>query len=215
MAIGYGAGMRLCCLLAAALGWFALALQYVIAYGDKSGAALLTGTINFLSYFTILSNLLAAIALTVAGLRGHAAARSPQTVAASGIALYIGVTGLVYFALLRQLWQPQGWQFIADALLHYVMPVLYLVYWLLFVPKGRLRARHALVWVGFPVGYAIYSLIHGALSGFYPYPFIDVAGLGYPPVLRNMALFTAAFAGLGLLLVAADGWLARRRIGVR
>jgi hypothetical protein len=198
--------MRLYCFAVAALGWFALVLQYLIAFGDRRGAALLAGTINFFSYFTILSNLLAAVLLTAAGLR-----RRPAPPALSGaVALYMAVTGLVYVLLLRQLWQPEGWQFVADALLHYLMPALYLVHWLLFLPKGTLRPRHALVWLAFPVGFAVYSLIHGALSGFYPYPFIDVAALGYPAVLRNMAGLTLAFAALGLLLVAVDGRLARR-----
>jgi hypothetical protein len=41
--------------------------------------------------------------------------------------------------LLRHLWHPQGWQFIADELLHDVMPLLFLGYWWFCVPKGTLR----------------------------------------------------------------------------
>jgi hypothetical protein len=54
-------------------------------------------------------------------------------------------------------------------------------------------------------------LIHGAVTGFYPYPFIDVSKLGYDKVLANMAVLILVFAGLGLSLIAVDRWLGRRR----
>ena len=41
----------------------------------------------------------------------------------------------------------------------------------------------AVVW---PVAYAGYTLAHGAATGWYPYPFLDVADLGLPLVLRNL-----------------------------
>ena len=48
------------------------------------------------------------------------------------------------------------------------------------------------------------SLIHGAVTGFYPYPFLEVTQLGYERVLLNMGVLTAAFAVLGLILVGTD-----------
>ena len=56
----------------------------------------------------------------------------------------------------------------------------------------------------YPVGYAAFSLLHGAVTGFYPYPFLEVRQLGYERVLLNMGLLTAAFAVLGLILVGID-----------
>jgi hypothetical protein len=55
----------------------------------------------------------------------------------------------------------------------------------------------------FPLGYAAYSLVHGAATGFYPYPFIDVNHLGYDKVLTNMAMLILVFGGLGLLTYRA------------
>lgn len=52
-----------------------------------------------------------------------------------------------------------------------------------------------------------YSLIHGAVTGYYPYPFLDVTQLGYQRVLLNMAALTAVFALLGLVLVGIDRML--------
>ncbi len=86
-------------------------------------------------------------------------------------------------------------------------PVLYFIDWVVFVPKGTLKFRSAFVWLLFPFAYAAYSLIHGAITGFYPYPFVDVSKLGYDKVLANMGALIFMFGGLGLLLIGLDRWL--------
>ena len=48
------------------------------------------------------------------------------------------------------------------------------------------------------------DLLNGSVTGFYPYPFLEVRQLGYERVLLNMGLLTAAFAVLGLILVGID-----------
>jgi hypothetical protein len=70
------------------------------------------------------------------------------------------------------------------------------------------RWKSAVVWLGYPLVYAAYSLIHGAVTGFYPYPFINVSNLGYDKVLINMAVLVLVFLGLGLALIGID-----RRMG--
>ena len=47
------------------LGWAALILQYALVLTGTLGADSFTRTINFFSYFTILTNILAALALTL------------------------------------------------------------------------------------------------------------------------------------------------------
>ena len=96
-------------------------------------------------------------------------------------------------------------------MLHYVMPLGMLVDWLLFTPRGGLRWRDAAVWLSVPTVYGLWTLVHGAVSGFYPYPFMDVAKLGYPGVLTNMVGLVLGFYLPGLLLVAIDGRLGRNR----
>lgn len=206
--------MRIYCLAAAALGWFGLVLQYYIAPWQNSGAALVTATINFFSFFTILLNLLAAAVLTAFGLGapGRLGRWLTRPAVQGAAALYVAVGGFIYATVLAQLWEPQGWQFIADALLHYVMPVLYLLYWLVGAPKGSLRWGHAALWLILPAVYGLYTLARGPSSGFYPYPFVDAGKLGYAAVIRNMVGMTAGFAVLGLLIVLLDRALGRRRV---
>ena len=75
------------------------------------------------------------------------------------------------------------------------------------MPRGRLAAGPVPWWLIFPIAYAAWSLIHGAATG--SYPFLNAAELGYQRVLINMAVLMAAFALLGLLLVAIDRMLGR------
>ncbi len=200
--------------LLAAVGWFALVLQLGIMLRNAAagGTSLPAAAGSFLSFFTVLSNLLVAAGLTATTLPGPPRALRPliEPPGATALAVYITVVGVVYSLVLRQLWHPRGAQLVADILLHDVMPPAYVIYWLTLVPKGRLRWRHVWPWLAFPVVYTVASLVRGALSHLYPYPFIDVAALGYQRVLGNMALLFAGFLVLALVYVAIDRVMRRR-----
>jgi len=200
---------------AAVLGWAGLGIQlYLIFFARLSvGASLLGGLVSFFSYFTVLTNTLVAVVLTCAVTDRESAARRwfLQPWVSSGIAVSIAVVGLAYSILLRHLWHPQGWQFIADELLHDVMPLLFLAYWWLCVPKGTLRLKHLPLWLIYPLVYFAYALLRGHLLGAYAYPFIDVALLGYPQVFVNAGGILLGFVLIALLVIGVDRWQGRRR----
>lgn len=193
---------------AAVLGWGGLAIQlYLIFFARLSvGASLLGGLVSFFSYFTVLTNTLVATVLTCAVTPRDSAARRwfLQPWVSSGVAVSIAVVGLAYSILLRHLWHPEGWQFIADELLHDVMPLLFLGYWWCCVPKGTLRLWHLPLWLIYPLVYFIYALLRGHLLGAYAYPFIDVAVLGYPQVFINAGGILVGFVLIGLLIIGVD-----------
>ncbi|MDD1137884.1 Pr6Pr family membrane protein [Pseudomonas sp. TNT2022 ID233] len=200
---------------AAVLGWAGLGIQlYLIFFARVSvGASLLGGLVSFFSYFTVITNTLVAVVLTCAVTDRESAARRwfLQPWVSSGIAVSIAVVGLAYNILLRHLWHPQGWQFIADELLHDVMPLLFLAYWWLCVPKGTLRLKHLPLWLIYPLVYFAYALLRGHLLGAYAYPFIDVALLGYPQVFVNAGGILLGFVLIALLVIGVDRWQGRRR----
>ena len=193
---------------AALAGWVGLAIQqYLIFYSRwDAGASLLGGLINFFSFFTVLTNTLTAVVLSYAWVKRDSAAKrfflAPSV--SSGIAVSIVVVGLAYSLLLRHLWQPEGFQLIADELLHDVMPVLFLIYWWRCVPKGTLRLKHIGAWVIYPLVYFAYALLRGDLLGQYQYPFIDVGTLGYPQVFVNAGGILAGFVLVALAVVGLD-----------
>lgn len=205
---------RLCVGLLAGLGWAALGIQLYLVLLARwhEQASLLGGLVNLFSYFTVVSNTLVATVLTQAALGRESAARrwwlSPWV--SSGVAVSIVFVALAYSLLLRHLWQPQGWQWLADELLHDVMPLTYALYWWWCVPKGQLRVKHLLAWLAYPLGYFLYVLARGHGIGFYPYPFIDVASLGYAQVLLNASAMLGGFVLVGGLLIGLDHWQGRR-----
>ena len=176
---------------AAALAWFAILLQYYLTV-TKPGAPFIEATVRYFSFFTILTNILVALALTLPW-RAFFTRPSVRTV----ILTYIIIVAVIYHYLLAKLWNPQGWQLLADTIDHVVTPALYVIDWVLFVPKGTIRWKSAFACLLYPLGYAVYSLIHGA-----------VGELGYDKMFLNMGVLVLVFLGLGLALIGID-----RRIG--
>jgi hypothetical protein len=199
--------------VAAMLGWAGLSIQmYLIFYSRWTlGASLIGGLVSFFSYFTVLSNTLVATVLTCEWTSRESAGRRwfLQPWVSSGVAVSIAVVGLAYSLLLRHLWHPEGWQWLADELMHDVMPLLFLGYWWCCVPKGTLRLRHIGLWVIYPLVYFAYALLRGHLLATYPYPFVDVDKLGYPQVFINAGGLLAGFVVIALLLIGLDRWRAR------
>jgi hypothetical protein len=194
--------------VAALLDWFGLAVQlYLILYARWDiQASVLGGLVKFFSFFTILTNILVAVALTCAISHrqsvGHRFFRSP--VVCGGITSSIVLVGVAYNLLLRHLWQPEGWQRVADEVLHDVMPLGFLLYWWLYVPKGSLRLTHVLAWITYPVVYFAYVLLRGDLIGDYVYPFIDVGTIGFTQAFINALGVLAGFVVMGLFLWGVD-----------
>lgn len=204
-----GAVQKLCTLMAI-VGWCGLVIQLDLMLLARwtSGASLLGGLVNYFSFFTVLTNTLVAVVLTCVATRQPSKGRTffLQPWVTSGIAVSIIVVGVAYNLLLRQLWQPQGLQWLANELLHDVMPVLFTLYWWFCVPKGSLRVRHIGVWVLYPVLYFAYTLLRGHLLGVYPYPFIDVEKLGYAQAFINACGVLAGFVLAALIIVGVDRW---------
>lgn len=96
--------------------------------------------------------------------------------------------------------------------MHDAVPVLYLVYWLIFVSKSDLQWKHAAQWLLYPLIYMVYSLIRGGISGRYLYPFIDAGAIGYRRTLANAAILSCAFLAVGLVVVAIGRHAARRAL---
>jgi hypothetical protein len=186
------------------LGWAALALQYALVLTGTLGAGSFTRSVNFFSYFTILTNILAALALTLPWLAPQSTLGGffARPTVRTAIAAYIIIVMTIVYFVLRHLTKLQGWDFVADLLLHYVMPVLFVIDWLFLVPKQPLKMRDSLGWLAFPVIYLVWTFIHGAYSGFYPYPFLSGAELGNARVLMNEAGLLVIFLVLGLILVS-------------
>lgn len=209
-----GERLRLALLTVACVAWFGLGLQlYLLLVARwQEKASLLGGLMTFLTYFTVLSNTLAAAVLTAAVSRRQVGLASGfrQPWVIGGVTTSIVLVGIAYSLLLRNLWDPQGLQWLANEILHDLMPVLFLGYWLACVPKGYLRTWHLPLWALYPTVYFVFILIRGEVLGVYPYPFVDVVKLGYGQVWLNALGVLGGFLAIGGVAILIDHLMAKR-----
>jgi hypothetical protein len=191
--------------LLAITGWFALIGQfYLIMINNQASVGEII--VRYFTFYTILTNILIAAGSTCILLKPGSEWGKffSKATTLTAIAVNIIIVGATYNAILRFLWKPQGMQQVVDELLHLVIPVAFILFWLIFVPRGRLKWRNIFIWMIYPLAYLVVILIRGAMSGYYPYPFVDVSKLGYPQTLLNSLGITAAFIAVALLLVWVD-----------
>jgi hypothetical protein len=194
----------------AALGWSALLLQYGLLVARPShDVTALEATVRYFSYFTVQANILVAMVLTAFAIKAGRDEWLVHPFVRSAVAVYIATVAVVYVTVLRVLWSPQGGQLLADLLLHYVMPLSYLVFWLFWVRKAGLRWYDPLLWLVYPLFYLAFIVIRGKWSGFYPYPFLDVGALGYARAALNACGIMMVFVALGALVVVIGRFSAR------
>ncbi|MGE0045773.1 MAG: Pr6Pr family membrane protein [Hyphomonadaceae bacterium] len=189
---------RLLAIAGALCAWTGLGLQLYLIMTGELGA--LGGLWRFFAFFTILTNIICAALLTQTALSGAISEAGARLRGAA--AVYIVVVGMVYVTVLQATWNPQGLQLIADRLLHYGTPILFVLFWLFCVPKAPLRWRDAFAWLIYPALYLGYVLARAQFDGFYPYFFINLPEIGWTQFAINAAGLLAAFFGLGLLLIA-------------
>jgi len=173
---------------------------------DTTGLpAAATRVLRFFSYFTVQSNV---IVIVTTGMLTRDPERDGRWFRVARIAGLIGilVTFVVYLQALRPLLDLSGVAAVTDAGFHIVTPVLAVVGWVIFGPRPRFD-RSTLLWsLVWPGVYFVYSLIHGAITGWYPYPFVDVVKIGYPLAMRNLAVVIVLLLAVGAVYV----WLDRR-----
>lgn len=189
--------------------WMTLLLRFYIgaqlALVDGNSARL--GVVSSLGFFTVLSTLLIAFSLGAIFLQNitfpwFALFRHPSII--SALATSIILVASVYVLVLRQLWHPQGLRYWVDISLHYLIPSMFVAIWWWLVPAKVLRWRDAIVWAAYPVVYLVVVCALGAVTGFYPYPFVNVAELGWDQVLINSAGLLLLYVIIGELLICIN-----------
>ena len=190
----------------ACVGWFAVALQYGVTLADNPDSSAGELTLNFFSYFTILSNLMVALALTAPAVApdSRLGRWSLSESVRAAVTMYIVVVGVVYHFLLHPYWNPTGWSLVVNLVLHYVMPAAFVLDWLWLTPKGRLRWIDPVKWLAFPLIYGGWTLIHGLATHWWPYGFVDVDALGLGRVVAIFGGLLVFFLMVGLGLVGLD-----------
>jgi hypothetical protein len=156
---------------------------------------------RFFAFFTIQSNLIGVVAFAWLLATGGGP-RSPTLDRLRGAAtLYLTITFFIVILLLSgvDVQLDMVW---VDVVLHKVFPIVIVLDWVLDPPRIRITIRDVLVWLVYPIGWAVLTVIRGALDGWYPYPFLDPANGGYGQVTIVIAAITLAFVVVGLIIRA-------------
>ncbi|WP_330181645.1 Pr6Pr family membrane protein [Nocardia sp. NBC_01503] len=173
---------------------------------QKFGGSPIARALNVFAFFTVQSNLIVGVTSLLLALDRNRSSTVFAVFRLIGL-VAITVTGLVYHVALSNLFRLDSWALAADQLLHTVVPVMTVVGWLAFGPRGLTSARIVKLTVLFPLAYMIFTVIRGPLaSDWYPYPFADVHALGYLRVLINGLWIGLLFVALA----AGAAWIDKR-----
>ncbi|MCV3209779.1 Pr6Pr family membrane protein [Mesorhizobium sp. YC-39] len=197
------------------IGLAGLILQICITIpaSMEAGRSFLGSLIFYFSFFTILTNIGAVLVhvslLSSSGYAWFPVFAGPRVRA--GVAAAIALVFIIYATVLTRLWQPQGLFLVCDVLLHYVTPVLFVLWWLVAGADGSTRWRDISWWMVYPIAYLIYVLARAPIAGEVPYPFLDVAKNGAASVAISALAVTGLFLVLCVIAVLLDQGVSRLR----
>ena len=202
--------------------------SFLILLGIARVAGLWSATPTWSSflYYTVLSNVLclvwmvwsAIVTVRDAEAKGWYGYSTPSARGEAAVMEAITVTMLIYlFVLAPALFtQPGAYQpfTLTDNLVHIVTPVLVIVDWLLFIPKGEIKPYDPLLWALIPYSYLAFAFIYSAAGGRFdgntvPYPFMDASVHGVGGVIAWIVGLTVALVGVGYGYYGLDRLLAR------
>ncbi len=200
----------------ALLGAFALASTAAMTIRHDSSLP------NFFSYFTVESNflvLLVSVLAVLRRLRDRTAIRLLRLAALTGIT----ITGAVYATVIAPHTNPQGIDLVNDVILHYVVPSLAVLGFLLVGPRIRFE-RSDIAFMAWPALWIVYTMVRGAVShpGFpgieagvlsrYPYNFLDVNAHGWGRVFVSILGVTVLLLAVAAAFIWMSGRLGKSRM---
>ena len=164
---------------------------------------------NFLSYFTIQSNLIAIAVFLYAAATFRRPRSARFDLVRGGATLYLTVTLIVFAILLSGTDVDTAIPWV-NAVVHEVMPIAIIVDWFIDPPATAITFRGSLWWLAYPIGWVAYTLIRGAAFGWYPYPFMDPANGGYGTVAVTVVAILVFGIVLCFVLSRAAAWSGAR-----
>lgn len=158
---------------------------------------------QLISQFTFQSNLVLGLVLLESAARRRAGLPQWWDHLFGALAFYLVMTGIIYVVLVAPRGEPwwtldMYWPWMIT---HRIAPLVAALDWLLVTRTVRGPWQRPLLWLCYPVAFLIFSWVHGALDGWYPYDFLDprLDG-GWPAVITTSAQVPAAFLIAGVLV---------------
>jgi hypothetical protein len=197
-------------LVFAALSLFAVGWQLFAVHIPKG-----FDVVNFFVYFTNLSNILISVVFIIGAVRLIRGRTDPSAsdVAIRGAAtVYIAFVGIVFNTVLADtdLGDLVPW---VNLIVHTIIPIAGVLDWFIWAPKRKLPFTITFWWMIWPAVYSIFSIVRGAIIGFYPYPFYNPGAQGgYGGVALWCLVLVVAFFVLAVLVWGLGNLRQRGRI---
>jgi hypothetical protein len=123
----------------------------------------------------------------------------------------IMVTCFVYIGLLGDITSIKFWNSIGNLLRHVIVPILFIVDWLIFDEHNTISILDPIKAFIMPLIYVVYILIYGAIYSAvtdeqfeYPYFFLNVNKLGYGGVFLWVLVLVLVFGVIGYIMFLYD-----------
>jgi len=167
------------------------------------GADALTALWGQADYFTETTNMLVAVLFSWLAVRAQAPVSSRALAVA---AVSEAIVMLVYWPVLYPTNPPKPGEEIANVLIHGVVPMMVIAYCIMLARKATTTLSDPLRWMAYPVGYTVFIMARGILTGKYPYFFFNPAKVGVPMVIADIVIIGIIYFGAGHVFV----WLDRK-----
>ncbi|MEQ1770249.1 MAG: Pr6Pr family membrane protein [Devosia sp.] len=193
------------------MGVAALVTQFILTMTLRlgNGDGIFSALIFFFTFFTILTNLMLVLIYS-SELWPREAMRWFRSPVTRGMMVASIVLVMVFYHfILAATWNPQGWNLACDIALHYVTPIFYVLWWVVFMRHGKLKFGDIPAMLLPPTVYLVWAMARGAVIGEYPYPVLEANRIGYGAVAINVLAVLVGLLLLCAIVVAVDKALTR------
>lgn len=190
-------------IIACVICWISILITLISSVITAVNVGNLDNIFRSLSYYTMQTNYMVLIWITVALIYTK---KEEKPVFLSGIVrgaitLYISITFLVFAVALQAFYHPTDpLEISMNILLHYLIPILFIIDWVITAGEESYKKVYALYWLIYPLIYLVYSLIRGLIINWYPYFFIDLNRFG-ALIILFIAILTLLFYSLGRVYI--------------
>ncbi|MBX7542098.1 Pr6Pr family membrane protein [Qipengyuania sphaerica] len=156
-------------------------------------------------FFTIWGNFAAGVIFAWIAWRGTIEPRVPFALSAALV-----IIAVVYHVLLADAHHPEGVDWWTNIAHHTLVPLGGVLWWLAHSREQLVSWKSLPVVVLVPLAYGAFALANGAVTGFYPYFFLDLPSLGWPMLLVNMVGLALLFMAVAAVLLAIRSFVTAR-----
>lgn len=197
---------------------YLLSLCYRVILGvcAIAGVALQIATdgLGMLMYYTVLSNLMVTVFVLIL-LWSQLRNKENNFSAAfyrvkGGVTMAILITFVIYHFLLSPFATPEQYWNIRNFLVHYIVPIGFVLDTFIFDLRKQYRRIDPLLWTAVPLAYSIWAIFNGYVTKIpvpnsedspFPYFFVNAAKYGWASVLKYAGVILVSYILVGYLLV--------------